>query len=152
MRPKDGGEWGFMGMWRAWLRPQSALRKYTHARDSPSPTICSQSKRSPSHPADAWRQVPPSIVPDNSILLGSLPQSQSTLCWKVRGQRPKVKLGRGSGHLGQVRGSSLAPPPGKESACLSLGAAALGSLCAMPLHPCCLSVGPPSRSPSVSVC
>lgn len=36
---------------------------------SPSPTICNQSKRSPSHPGGARRQLPPSVVPDNSILL-----------------------------------------------------------------------------------
>lgn len=38
---------------------------------SSSPTICSQSKRSPSHPGEAQRQLPPSVVPDNSILLGA---------------------------------------------------------------------------------
>lgn len=38
------------------------------AQGPPSPTVCSQSQRSPEHPGGARRRLPPLIVPDNFIL------------------------------------------------------------------------------------
>ena len=89
-------------------------RTHTHLNTcSTSPTIFSQSKRSPSHPGGALRQLPPSIVPDNSILLSGWLRSQEAHCAgrsEARGQRTKVKLGRGFKNLGEVKGSSLPTP------------------------------------------
>lgn len=60
---------------------------------SPSPTICSQSKRSPSHPGGAPRQLPPSVVPDNSILLRACCVPDAVMkhtVLEVRGQRSSL--------------------------------------------------------------
>lgn len=73
--------------------PKCLAQTHTFApRGSPSPTVYSQSKRSPSRPGDAWRQLPPSIVSDKSILLGAC-CSQEAHCAgrsEARGQRSNL--------------------------------------------------------------
>lgn len=113
-------------------------RPNTRARSSrlPRPTVCSQSKRSPSHPGGAPRRLPPSIEPDSFIQRVPAAVREHSV---LGGQRPEAK-----GHAWQRLWA--APGPGEGLIpCPTRGVS-------RPLRPCGLPVGPRSRSPSVSVC
>lgn len=112
----------------------------------PGPTVCSQSKRSPSHPGGAPRRLPPSIVPDNFIQRGACCGHEAQCAGRSEARGQRSSLAEALGGTWTRRGDHPLPHPP------SLGALALGRRVLRPLRPCCLSVGPWKRSPSVPVC
>lgn len=94
------------------------MHTHKHMRQHEAPPVppLQPMLQEPKLPRRSPEALPPSIVPDNSILLVSAAVGKHTVCLEVGGQRTKVnqdqiclKLDRGSGNPDQGRGSFASP-------------------------------------------